>query len=148
MAKPITQYSCQACGSVFPEWVGRCTTCGAWNTLVEEVTQKRGSAGASTASRASAAQPVSAIDTDQAARIPTGIGELDRVLGGGVVLGGVTLLGGDPGVGKSTLLMQALAGLARGGCRALYVSGEESAGQTAARARRLGAVADELLILA
>src|SRR3954447_23964478 len=116
MAKPITQYSCQACGSVFPKWVGRCTTCGAWNTLVEEVTQKRaggssGGGGATPAARASSALPVSAIDADQAARIPTGIGELDRVLGGGVVLGGVTLLGGDPGVGKSTLLLQALDGL-------------------------------------
>src|SRR5215475_7895181 len=90
MAKTTTQFSCQACGSVFPKWVGRCTSCGAWNTLVEEVTQKR--AGASPAARASAALPVGAIDADQAARIPTGIGELDRVLGGGVVLGGVTLL--------------------------------------------------------
>src|SRR6185369_10005022 len=102
MAKPTTQFSCQACGSIFPKWVGRCTTCGAWNTLVEEVTEKR-AGGAKAATRASAAQPVNAIDADQAARIPTGIGELDRVLGGGVVLGGVTLLGGDPGVGKSTL---------------------------------------------
>src|SRR5262249_30383648 len=90
MAKPTTQYSCQACGAVYPKWVGRCTTCSAWNTLVEGVTQKR-AGGASPASRASAALPVSAIDADQAARIPTGIGELDRVLGGGVVLGGVTL---------------------------------------------------------
>lgn len=149
MAKPTTQYSCQACGSVFPKWVGRCTTCGAWNTLVEEVTQKR-AGGASVPARASAALPVSEIAADQAARIPTGIGELDRVLGGGVVLGGVTLLGGDPGVGKSTLLLQALDGLAAKGCRSLYVSGEESAGQTAARARRLGtnSEADALLVLA
>jgi DNA repair protein RadA/Sms len=88
------------------------------------------------------------VDADQAARIQTGIGELDRVLGGGAVLGGVTLVGGDPGVGKSTLLMQALAGLAAQGHRCLYISGEESAGQTAARARRLGAVHDELLVLA
>src|SRR6185437_10653998 len=78
---------------------------------------------------------------------PTGIGELDRVLGGGVVLGGVTLLGGDPGVGKSTLLMQALAGLAAKGCRSLYVSGEESAAQTASRARRLGAMTEDLLVI-
>ena len=160
MAKPVTQFSCQACGSVFPKWIGRCTSCGAWNTLVEEVTQKRGAGGASPAARASSAVPVSAIDADLAARIPTGIGELDRVLGGGVVLGGVTLLGGDPGVGKSTLLLQALDGLSARGCRSLYVSGEESAGQTAARARRLGAnlvrptradgdaKADELLVLA
>jgi DNA repair protein RadA/Sms len=151
MAKPVTQYTCQACGAFFPKWVGRCTSCGAWNTLVEEVSARK-AGGASPAARASAALPVSAIDVDLAARIPTGIGELDRVLGGGVVLGGVTLLGGDPGVGKSTLLLQALDGLASKGCRSLYVSGEESAGQTAARARRLGAVlgknVDSLLVLA
>jgi DNA repair protein RadA/Sms len=145
MAKQQTQFVCQACGAYFPRWVGRCTACSAWNTLVEELAPKR---GASPQARASVAQPVKEIDEDQAARVPTGIGELDRVLGGGAVLGGVTLLGGDPGVGKSTLLLQALAGLAHKGCRALYVSGEESAGQTAARARRLGTVADELLVLA
>jgi DNA repair protein RadA/Sms len=152
MAKPVTQFTCQACGAIFPKWVGRCTACSAWNTLVEEVSAKKGGGGATPASRASAAMPVSEIDADLAARIPTGIGELDRVLGGGVVLGGVTLLGGDPGVGKSTLLLQALDGLAAKGCRSLYISGEESAGQTAARARRLGATfgqrACELLVLA
>jgi DNA repair protein RadA/Sms len=145
LAKSSTQFACQACGAAFPKWIGRCTTCGAWNTLVEETTQpKRASSGKAT----SQARPVNEIDADLAARIPTGIGELDRVLGGGAVLGGVTLLGGDPGVGKSTLLMQALSGLAARGCRALYVSGEESAEQTAARARRLGAMADQMLVLA
>lgn len=150
MAKQSTQFTCQACGALFPKWVGRCTACAAWNTLVEEVVPGRdGRRGGSSSARAPAdARPVSEIDADHAARIPTGIGELDRVLGGGAVLGGVTLVGGDPGVGKSTLLMQALAGLAAKGCRSLYVSGEESAGQTAARARRLGAMADQLLVLA
>src|SRR5262249_37331121 len=140
MAKDHTQFVCQACGAFFPRWVGRCTSCGAWNTLVEEALPRRGASppGSRAAQAKSAAQPVKDVDVDQAARVPTGIGELDRVLGGGAVLGGVTLLGGDPGVGKSTLLLQALAGLAHKGCRALYVSGEESAGQTAARARRLG----------
>ena len=147
MAKSLSQFVCQACGAFFPKWVGRCTSCGAWNTLVEEALPKK-SSGLASSSRASVALPVREIGADLAARIPTGIGELDRVLGGGAVLGGVTLLGGDPGVGKSTLLLQALAGLARAGCRALYVSGEESAGQTAARARRLGADADALLVLA
>ncbi len=95
-------------------------------------------------------QAIGDIEEDGTARIPTGVNELDRVLGGGAVLGGVVLVGGDPGVGKSTLLMQALAGLADKGCRALYVSGEESAGQTAARARRLAGVAKakDLLVLA
>ena len=149
MAKIGTQFVCQACGATFPKWVGRCTTCGAWNTLVEEAAPK-GKGGASPASRASAAMPVSAVDADHAARSArrasaSSIG----VLGGGAVLGGVTLLGGDPGVGKSTLLLQALAGLAEKGCRSLYVSGEESAGQTAARARRVAGVStDSLLVLA
>ena len=152
MAKQQTQYVCQACGALFPKWVGRCTACAAWNTLVEEVvlglSKRGGGAGGTSSMRASEAMPVRDIDADLAARIPTGIGEFDRVLGGGAVLGGVTLVGGDPGVGKSTLLLQALAGLAAKGCRSLYVSGEESAGQTAARARRLGTMADQLLVLA
>jgi DNA repair protein RadA/Sms len=148
VAKAQTQFVCQACGAFFPRWVGRCTSCGAWNTLVEEKVSRSASPGALRERRATAAMAVKDIDADHAARIPSGIGELDRVLGGGAVLGGVTLLGGDPGVGKSTLLLQALAGLAAKGCRALYVSGEESAGQTAARARRLGVAADELLVLA
>ena len=147
MAKASTQFTCQACGAVAARWVGRCTSCGTWSSLVEEVTPARGSRSKKT-SATSGVQSVSAVLPDSAARILTGIAELDRVLGGGVVLGGVTLVGGDPGVGKSTLLMQALAGLARQGHRVLYVSGEESAGQTAARARRLGAVADDLLVLA
>jgi DNA repair protein RadA/Sms len=151
MAKASSQFVCQACGAMFPKWVGRCTSCAAWNTLVEEATEKK-SGGGSAAARASSAVPIGEVDVDHAARLPTGIGELDRVLGGGAVLGGVTLLGGDPGVGKSTLLLQALAGLAARGCRALYVSGEESAGQTAARARRVakesGYAADSLLVLA
>jgi DNA repair protein RadA/Sms len=127
MAKPSTQFVCQACGAMFPKWVGRCTTCAAWNTLVEEVTRTRTGSGSGLGSvdsraRGSAAVLVGEVDTDHAARLPTGIGELDRVLGGGAVLGGVTLLGGDPGVGKSTLLLQALACLAAKGCRSLYVS--------------------------
>ena len=147
-SKRSTQFVCGACAAVFPRWMGRCTSCNAWNTLVEEVAPKRstgggigsgGSGGAARGGVASAARPLADIDgRDASMRIQTGIGELDRVLGGGAVLGGVTLVGGDPGVGKSTLLLQALAGLVRNGHRALYVSGEESAGQIAARARRLG----------
>src|ERR1700722_6341546 len=146
MPKPATQYSCQACGAISARWLGRCTGCSAWNTLVEEVVPTKTARVA--AARASEVRAIADIDVDHAARISTGIGELDRVLGGGAVLGAVTLVGGAPGVGKSTLLMQALAGLARGGHRALYVSGEESAAQTAARAKRLGAVGDDLLVLA
>ncbi len=145
MAKLETRYVCQACGALFPKWIGRCTSCGGWNTILEESAPKK---GAGTMRSAPAARPVGAIEADSSARVPTGIAELDRVLGGGAVLGGVTLIGGDPGVGKSTLLMQALAGLASRGLRCLYVSGEESAGQTASRARRLGASGDALLVLA
>lgn len=146
MAKNETKYTCQACGAVFPKWLGRCTACGGWNTLVEEVAHKR--TGRGRGARAEAL-PIAAIAEDSSARVPTGIGELDRVLGGGAVLGGVTLVGGDPGVGKSTLLMQALSGLAARKIRALYVSGEESAAQVASRARRLlGAPPAELLVLA
>ncbi len=146
MAKVSTQYTCQACGAVSARWMGRCTSCSAWNTLVEEQVPTKSARAA--ASRVNEAVPVGQIEADHAARLLTGIAELDRVLGGGAVLGAATLVGGDPGVGKSTLLMQALAGLARAGHASLYVTGEESAAQTAARARRVGAVSDNLFVLA
>lgn len=148
MAKIESHFVCQACGAHTAKWLGRCGQCGAWNTIIEEVTKKKSGSKGSISVEVSRPMPVREIDTDHAARVPTGIAELDRVLGGGVVLGGVTLVGGDPGVGKSTLLLQALAALSGKGCRALYVSGEESAGQTAARARRLGVAVDDLLVLA
>lgn len=147
MAKATTQYTCQACGATSVKWLGRCTSCGGWNTLVEErVSAAAGGRRAVVAGDGPV--PVSEIPADKAMRVPTGIAELDRVLGGGAVLGGVVLVGGDPGVGKSTLLMQALAGIARTGIATLYVSGEESAGQTALRARRLGIDAATLLVSA
>jgi DNA repair protein RadA/Sms len=148
MAKDVVQFVCQACGAVTPRWVGRCNQCSAWNTIVEEISRKKSSGKIGGSLPVAKAQLVSEIDADHAARVPTEIAELDRVLGGGVVLGGVVLVGGDPGVGKSTLLLQALSALSAKGCRALYVSGEESAGQTAARARRLGVLSDDLLVLA
>jgi DNA repair protein RadA/Sms len=141
MPKPAkTLYECQACGATSPKWLGRCTGCGGWNTLEE--TRARGAArggGSASSTRAGGSRPVALADIrlEDAPRMSTGIGELDRVLGGGVVPGGVTLLGGDPGIGKSTLLMQALAGMAGAGRRVLYVTGEESASQVALRARRL-----------
>lgn len=136
MAKNSTQYVCQGCGATAPRWLGRCPACGGWNTLVEETVGKK---RASVSSDARPGRPVSIAEVpeDAAARLPTGIAELDRVLGGGAVLGSVVLVGGDPGVGKSTLLLQALAGLARRGARALYASGEESVAQVALRARRI-----------
>lgn len=135
MAKQSTQFVCQGCGAVAPRWLGRCASCGGWNTLVEETVGKK----SRTSAPSTSSKPVSIdeVPEDAAARLPTGIEELDRVLGGGAVLGSVVLVGGDPGVGKSTLLLQALAGLAKRGARALYASGEESVAQIALRARRI-----------
>jgi len=143
-----TVYECSACGAQSPKWLGRCSGCGGWNTLEEQRVAPRGSRSAP-APRAKLSAPVAIGDVvaDDAERFSTGISELDRVLGGGVVRGGVTLLGGEPGIGKSTLLMQAVAGVAQSGRRVLYVTGEESAAQVAMRARRLG-VQESLLLLA
>jgi DNA repair protein RadA/Sms len=147
MAKPVTQYVCQSCGTTSVKWLGRCGGCGGWNTFAEErVAPAEASRRLGEASAGAVA--LKDISPDSSARVSTGIAELDRVLGGGAVLGGVVLVGGDPGVGKSTLLLQALVGMQARGVRALYVSGEESAAQTALRARRLGLECPELLVLA
>ena len=145
MAKDSTQYVCQGCGAVSPRWLGRCSSCGGWNTLVEEATKPKGKKSERLGRGEGPGEvgrpvPMSAVPEDAAARIPTGIEELDRVLGGGAVLGSVILVGGDPGVGKSTLLLQALAGISRRGPSTLYASGEESVAQVALRARRLGLI--------
>ena len=127
---------CQACGHAESKWMGRCPQCNEWNSLVEEAPPS-----AHTDARPGAPIPITEVaaeGTEQ--RVPTGIGELDRVLGGGLVLGSLVLLGGEPGIGKSTLLLQALKAIAGQGHSVLYVSGEESASQTALRARRIGAV--------
>jgi DNA repair protein RadA/Sms len=148
MAKPAkTVFECTACGAVSPKWLGRCATCGGWSTL-EEVRASSAAARATPTAARGRETPIAIadVDVDAAERFSTGLGELDRVLGGGAVLGGVTLLGGDPGIGKSTLLMQALAGVTRSGRRALYVTAEESAAQVALRARRLGVGSDVMLL--
>ena len=136
-AAPKTAFVCQQCGASAPRWVGRCPGCDGWNTLVEErvVAPVKGRASAARAPRAAIA--LDTVSTDAEERIPTGIGELDRVLGGGIVQGSLVLLGGDPGIGKSSLLMQASASLRERGT-ILYVSGEESAAQVKMRARRFG----------
>lgn len=144
MAKDKTQYSCSACGGQTPRWHGRCPHCGAWNTLVEVLapasTPSLGGLGALRQGLAATGTLARLADIDAAdvARTPTGLTELDRVLGGGVVPGAVVLIGGDPGIGKSTLLLQALDALQRAGLPTLYVTGEESGAQVALRARRLG----------
>ena len=147
LAKPTSRFVCQSCGAVSPKWAGRCEACGEWNTIVEEaITPRPGPAA-----KGGAARRVAFVDLAGSAepppRCPTGIAELDRVLGGGLVPASAILVGGDPGIGKSTLLLQAAAGLARAGRRVLYISGEESIEQTRLRARRLG-VADAPLELA
>jgi len=144
---PKTVYECTACGAQSPKWLGRCPGCGGWNTLEEVRAAARSARPAARSAKAAHPVAIGDVVADETERFSTGLAELDRVLGGGVVRGGVTLLGGEPGIGKSTLLMQAVAGVAQGGLRVLYVTGEESAAQVALRARRLG-VPSSLLLLA
>ncbi len=144
-------YVCQQCGSSSPKWAGQCASCHAWNTLVETVTpsgaQKRRARPAS-GPGAAGIEPIAAVSSAEADRLASGIGELDRVLGGGLVPGSIVLFGGDPGIGKSTLLLQLAARLAAGGASALYVTGEESSRQVRGRAERVGAVVDGVSLLA
>jgi DNA repair protein RadA/Sms len=152
MKAPKTLFVCQECGSQAPKWMGRCADCGAWNSLVEERVAEP--APAATASRyASAGLAATAtlyedVDIAPAARLSTGIGEFDRVLGGGVVPGSLVLLGGEPGIGKSTLLLQAAARFAEKGAPVLYSSGEESEHQVKLRGERLGVGRAPLYLLA
>ncbi|MCB1937155.1 MAG: DNA repair protein RadA [Nitrosomonas sp.] len=135
MAKQKSVYVCSECGGQTLKWQGQCPHCQSWNTLIETVTEKQVSRF-SPVSDTGQIQNLSEIETQEEPRYPTGISELDRVLGGGMVRGGVVLLGGDPGIGKSTLLLQALTYMSRSH-DVLYVSGEESAQQVALRAKRL-----------
>ncbi len=148
MAKPTARYVCQSCGAVTPKWAGRCDACGEWNTIVEESVEAGPNAVAK--ARPGTAR-IAFVGLEGSAAPPprahTGIAELDRVLGGGLVAASAVLVGGDPGIGKSTLLLQAAASLARAGRRVIYISGEESIEQVRLRARRLG-LADARLELA
>ncbi len=147
MAKAKSQYTCSACGSISAKWSGKCLSCGEWNTLVEtEPVSPSGNRFSSRRSGITQTSPVlslSDIDAVDVPRIISGISEFDRVLGGGLVPGGVVLIGGDPGIGKSTLLLQALVNLSSTH-KVLYVSGEESGPQVALRAKRLGLQAQDL----
>ena len=139
MAKARVQYVCQTCGATSHRWAGQCKACGEWNTMVETIVQPRQEPAALRAwMPASQPQPLPDIKADQFQRLPVANGELSRVLGGGIVPGSVVLIGGDPGIGKSTLLLQASAQLADGQEPVLYISGEESVHQIKMRADRLG----------
>lgn len=141
-----TIYTCQACGHQTPRWMGRCPECGQWDTLVEEAAAAAGPRRSPAAGGALQPVPLDAVELDAEFRMRTGIEELDRVLGGGLVPGSMVLIGGDPGIGKSTLMLQALDGLARNGSRVLYVTGEESIRQIRLRSRRLGTASPSLLV--
>ncbi len=145
-AESRAAYRCTECGWTAPKWVGRCGECQAWGTVAEG-TGPGGGAPRTVAARAAApARPIGEIDVEAHRARPTGVDELDRVLGGGLVPGAVVLLAGEPGVGKSTLLLDVAARAARGGRRVLYVTGEESAGQVRLRAGRIGALEPGLLL--
>ena len=134
-------FVCQNCGAVAPRWTGKCATCGEWNTIVEEA-QAAAVPGTglakSSKGRAAELRLLSDTDGDKIDRMPTGLGELDRVTGGGIVPGSALLIGGEPGIGKSTLLLQVAAAFAAAGRRAVYFTGEEATAQVRLRAERLG----------
>lgn len=148
MSKIKTRYVCQSCGSVSPKWLGQCPGCQAWNTLEE--TRDLGTENAPSRytplAGSAEIQRLADVQAQEVPRLATGVGEFDRVLGGGLVTGAVVLIGGDPGIGKSTLLLQALAAMSQS-ARVLYVTGEESAQQVALRAKRLGLSSSEVDLL-
>ncbi len=150
MAKVRSVYICQSCGHQSPMWIGRCPGCQAWNSLVEEMPAAAGRSPAPRGPRPpTKARPITDVGQDEGGevRLRIGIGELDRVLGGGLVTGSLTLVGGDPGVGKSTLLLTTADAFAKRGIRVLYVSAEESARQVRLRAERLGVLSKDLFLL-
>ena len=147
MAKDRTQYTCSDCGGSNPKWLGKCPHCGAWNTLQEVRAEGAATHRFQALAQAQPVATLSEIVVAELPRTPTGQDELDRALGGGIVAGGVVLIGGDPGIGKSTLLLQAADSLSRG-LKVLYITGEESGAQVALRARRLGLDGQRLRVLA
>ncbi len=155
MSATRSVYLCQQCGASSPKWAGQCPSCEAWNTLVETVVVRPAPSVASAARRehaaaagAAAIAPIGQVSSAEAIRLASGIGELDRVLGGGLVPGSIVLFGGDPGIGKSTLLLQLAARLSAAGHATLYVTGEESVSQVRGRAERVGAVVDGVGLVA
>ena len=150
MAKARSQYRCSECHHVTAKWVGRCPDCGTWGTVdeVAVLAAVNGSPARRAVAPTTPAVPISSIDPGATRHHHTGVSELDRVLGGGIVPGSVTLLAGDPGVGKSTLLLEVAHRWAEAGRRALYLSGEESAGQIRMRAERTGCSHDDVYLAA
>ncbi len=152
MAKKKTLFECQACGFQSPRWMGKCTSCDQWETMIELSADqikflKETSSSSTSGSAIPRAKPITQIEEDNIVRFPSGSKELDLVLGGGIVPGSLTLIGGSPGVGKSTLLLKIAGNLARASKKVLYVSGEESAGQIKLRANRLEANHENLFLL-
>jgi DNA repair protein RadA/Sms len=151
MAKKKTLFECQACGFQSPRWIGKCTSCNEWESMVELSTEQikflKETVSSTSSSSLQKAKPITQIEEDNIVRFTSGSTELDLVLGGGIVPGSLTLIGGSPGVGKSTLLLKIAGNLARNNQKVLYVSGEESAGQIKLRANRLEANDDNLYLL-
>lgn len=149
MSKSTTSFTCTACGAVHKKWAGRCDACGAWNSIIEEAPLSAGPSSKSLGTARGRKIELSTLATEEAPppRAASGMDELDRVLGGGLVPASAILVGGDPGIGKSTLLLQAAASFARKGLKCLYISGEEAAAQVRMRAQRLG-LADAPVLLA
>ena len=147
MKKIKTAFFCQNCGHQSPKWLGKCPSCEEWNRFAEEEIRAIDPAGPAGIQFNEAPLPIDEIVADEKERMTTGIAEMDRVLGGGIVNGSVTLVGGDPGIGKSTLLLQVVNNLAEKDLKILYVSGEESAKQIKLRGKRIGASSKNLFVL-
>ena len=153
MGKVKTVYRCEQCGTDHPKWAGQCTDCGAWNALTEvriepTVTHRAKAIGGGYTGQAATVTLLNQITVSNETRLGTGISEFDRVLGGGLVTGSVVLIGGDPGIGKSTILLQTATYMAAANSSALYVTGEESLPQVALRANRLDLPTDRLQVMA
>ena len=147
MAKTTTIFICQECGHQIPKWMGKCPECLAWNSFVEEALRQQSALrNSQRSSDSSVLTPITEVQSVAENRLTTGIGEFDRVLGGGMVEGSLILIGGEPGIGKSTLILQSMGHLARLGKKVLYVSGEESGPQLKLRAERLNALSENLLV--